>query len=339
MKVSHLERIDWSDFSGSQEGDTVNEAFLEIMKEAEIKQIKEELEIPNIEKSIIEDYFLSGLKPGVIWKKRRIDRAKVYSIARSIKRIAFDRISGCNQKRQMKDDARVKIELDIKGFCDINRNYPYTVGDVYMYLEKKNKHYPLPSRSTIYRVMRQRLNLSHKRVSWRPLKNQQNMYTIQRGKYISFVREAAKIGWILWQIDEFSIGRNTHPNMAWCLKGQSQYCCMERSSKSYSLISGITNLGLELKTISCRSTKGQVFWEYLKLLIEVLKNNYKDQVKRVILTCDGARYHLIDQVDQILKDNGMLMVQTIPYSPEFTPIELFINAVKSIIRKRIRMSK
>ena len=114
---------------------------------------------------------------------------------------------------------------------------------------------------------------------------------------------------------------------------------MERSSKSYSLISGITNLGLELITISCRSTNGQVFWEYLKLLIEVLKNNYKDQVKRVILTCDGACYHLIDQVDQILKDNGMLMAQIIPYSPEFSPIELFINAVKSIIRKRIRMSK
>ena len=124
------------------------------MKAAEIKQIERELEMQNIEKLIIEDYFLSGLKPGVIWKKRRIDRAKVYSIARSIKRIAFDRISGCNQKRQMKDDAWVKIELDIKGFCDINRSYPYTVGDVYAYLEKKNKNYPLPSHSTIYRIMR-----------------------------------------------------------------------------------------------------------------------------------------------------------------------------------------
>ena len=77
----------------------------------------------------------------------------------------------------------------------------------------------------------------------------------------------------------------------------------------------------------------------MKILIDYLKIRFWDRIDKIILSANGARYHSVKEVDTVLKQNKIMLIQTVPYTPEFSPIEIFINWVKNKIRKKIRNGK
>ena len=109
--------------------------------------------------------------------------------------------------------------------------------------------------------------------------------------------------------------------------------------EKFNVISAISNSDVELAVITKRNTNRDVFLEFIVKLISVLREKYKKQILRIILTWDGARYHLVSEVNEFIKKEGVMMVQTIAYTPEFSAVEIFINCVKNKIRKKIRQQK
>ena len=87
------------------------------------------------------------------------------------------------------------------------------------------------------------------------------------------------------------------------------------------------------------NTNGVVFVNFLKILIKNLKIRFWDRIDKIILSANGARYHSLKEVDTVLKQNKMILIQKVAYTPKFSPIEIFINWVKNKIRKKIRNGK
>lgn len=106
----------------------------------------------------------------------------------------------------------------------------------------------------------------------------------KRLDYIEFYRLATAAGFKIIQIDEFSVGRNIVPNMAWSKRGVSGWVIEERPSKSHSVIAAISDHNLELLTISNNTTNGKVFLEFMRLLMQELVRKYKNKSDKLILT-------------------------------------------------------
>ena len=220
-----------------------------------------------------------------------------------------------------------------------NKNKAFTVSNIVDKLRKTTEVQKVPWASTIRRYLRNHLNLRYKRVSWRPKVIETEEKVRQRLEYIKFILTARSEGFIVIQIDEFTVSRNSYPRMSWCQLGISCYVTQHLIQEKFNVISAISNSDVELAVITKRNTNRDVFLEFIVKLISVLREKYKKQILRIILTWDGARYHLVSEVNEFIKKEGVMMVQTIAYTPEFSAVEIFINCVKNKIRKKIRQQK
>ena len=127
--------------------------------------------------------------------------------------------------------------------------------------------------------------------------------------------------------------------MAWTEKGWSGYDLNDTIQNLWSVIAAISNFSFETATISKINIDEVVFVKFLKILIENLKIRFWDRNDKIILSADGSRYHSVKEIDTVLKQNKKMIIQTVPYTPEFSPIEIFINWVNNKIRKKIRNGK
>ena len=122
-------------------------------------------------------------------------------------------------------------------------------------------------------------------------------------------------------------------------KTWSGYDLNDTIQSRWSVIAAISNFSFETATISKNNTNEVVFVKFLKIIIDNLKIRFWDRNDKIILSAVGARYHSVKEIDTVLKQNKKMIIQTVPYTPEFFPIEIFINWVKNKIRKKIRNGK
>ena len=149
---------------------------------------------------------------------------------------------------------------------------------------------------------------------------------------IDFVESAEKLGFKILQIYEFLVSRAVWSLLAWTEMRKFGYVIYEGpSSKRYSIIAAISENSLEHAAIN-----ELVFTEFIDELVKKLAERYRERRKAFILTWDGARYHSTSAVKDKFNNIGMTWVQTVPYTPEFSPIQIFNNWVKSFIRQSIR---
>ena len=127
--------------------------------------------------------------------------------------------------------------------------------------------------------------------------------------------------------------------MAWVERNKPGYVVNGSQYESYSVISAITNNNLELVVIRTRTSNQTVFSKLIYQLGARLHVKYKEEYKKFILIADEARYHRTKKVKNTIKQNELMIIQTVAYSPEFSSVELLINWVKSKIRKSLRTGK
>ena len=127
--------------------------------------------------------------------------------------------------------------------------------------------------------------------------------------------------------------------MAWSKCGESGYAIQDAITSRFSVIAAKWNSNLELVAISNSNTNGEVFYELMKLLSQEIKDRYGDFKDRIVITLDGARYHWVANVAEHCKSEELMVIEMPPYTPQFSPVELFINCAKSKIRMELRENK
>ena len=74
-------------------------------------------------------------------------------------------------------------------------------------------------------------------------------------------------------------------------------------------------------------------------LINNLKLKYGEYFAKIILMWEGARYHQIKGIQDLLKSEEIMMVVTVPYTPKFSFIELLNNNIKNRLRAKLRKGR
>ena len=125
--------------------------------------------------------------------------------------------------------------------------------------------------------------MSYRQVSWRPLKNKNQDLRTVRLDYIKFMKQAVKSGYKIVQIDEFVINRSTSSNMAWIEKNKPAFAIKDTTSKSFSVISAISNTNYEFVQIRQETTNGIMLSLFIQELIDFLKTKYGEHFASVVL--------------------------------------------------------
>ena len=102
--------------------------------------------------------------------------------------------------------------------------------------------------------------------------------------------------------------------MAWIKKGYPAFMLQEAPTERYSVFAAISNTSIERILIRCGNTNGVIFAAFLQDLIDDLKLKYGEYFAKLIITWDGAKYHKVEEIWQILKREEMMMVITVPYT-------------------------
>ena len=193
----------------------------------------------DVESRILDLYFFGGARPSVMCTSLKVDKRYVYKVVEQTKK-ALLRLT---KKRDRADQNRKVSEIQlakIKAFWNAHRSKFYRVEDVWLHLKSKFPQLRAPSPSFIAGYMKTSMNLSYKKVSWRPLKILSHEMINLKLSYIDFVESAERIGFKILQIDEFSVSRAVWPLRAWTEKGKSGYVAYEGPpSKRYSIIAAI----------------------------------------------------------------------------------------------------
>ena len=125
----------------------------------------------------------------------------------------------------------------------------YTVNDVRSFLQQENPGREVLSASSIRIFMRGVLKLRYKGVSCRPYKVQTHEFKQNRLEYIEFIRAWTNAGYIVVQIDEFTINRSTRPTMVWMRQNDSSYVFQKTQNVCFSCIVTVSSQSCELLTI------------------------------------------------------------------------------------------
>ena len=154
--------------------------------------------------------------------------------------------------------------------------------------------------------------------------------------YSKIIKFLIKLGTHMIQIDEFSIGHNFSPSYSWGPIGVSHYVRSTKFVKSLSVMIGISSFRLKHAFIYYGNTNHQVFIDFIQSLIQKLLEYDNWRPENSILLFDGAAYHKMKAVDQLLKSNWLNALVSVPYTPEFWYVEIFNNFVKSKLRMQLK---
>ena len=303
IKYQNLHKMFKSDNSQIQIHPSENERWKTLINEYNEMIASRHTEPPVKEMKILDLYFIHHIRPKTIASKLKVSRDRVYSVVRSIKKALFWVEEVWTKERKPKD-FKQKVFTKLKDFCRDNAGLAYTVSDVRKDLIHRFQNKFIPSESSILRFMQRQLWLRFKRVSWRPPSQYYNRFVVEGETFASFFLQAEKEKIIILQVDEFSFNKSAYTAMAWGQKGVSSFCYHDHPNYRFSVIAAISNSGLELLTISNKWTNGDVFCNFLTLLPKEIKERYDVDQQKVIISCDGARYHLVSKADKILKQEG-----------------------------------
>ena len=91
------------------------------------------------------------------------------------------------------------------------------------------------------------------------------------------------------------------------------YTISDSSNERYSAIAAITDNNLEVVAIGNGTTDQTIFCKFINQLMDQIQAKYRQDKKRFILTVDGTKYHWTEKVKNTIKENELMMIQTVAY--------------------------
>ena len=227
----------------------------------------------------------------------------------------------------------------INEFIESNKFKYYTLEDIRKHLMNWAPPEQVSCRETIRKAIKQKLRLSYKKISTRPLKLTVDNKLSERLCFINFY---SKLTWWwvkLIQLDEFTVNSSVKPSRAWTPIGKNSFIWVGEASMAFNIILAISEIKVLHYEISQSNTNSEVFIEILKELTTKIKEDSEIREEKFILNFDNASYHKSKVVKSFINKEEIKAFTNVPYTPEFAAVELWINCIKNSIRKEIRWGR
>ena len=124
--------------------------------------------VSEIDKRIIELYFIQKRRPAIISKLTKQPKSKIYTIVESIKRMVMKSLKERELRIFSKRCLTGEVKEVIRSYWKQKENRYFTVDDVRRYVDACFKQNGVVSYSTVRRFMIKSLEMGYKRVSTRP---------------------------------------------------------------------------------------------------------------------------------------------------------------------------
>ena len=210
----------------------------------------------------------------------------------------------------------------------INFNaYPFNSTEIQTFLMKTTEIEC--TKSSIIRYLKEFLNYPYKRVSPRLVRKPASLIKLK--KIIFWVEYANMINnrIVLVNIDETLFSNSTKRNYSWAKRGQPTFRENIWFSGSVSIIVSITSEGNVHYSSLQENNNSDNFIDYLKNLMKWIDVDLKLWRKKVILLMDNSPIHTSKIWRDFLNSLGWVILFLPPYSPEYAPVELFFNVIKT----------
>ncbi len=180
------------------------------------------------------------------------------------------------------------------------------------------------SLSQIYKIMREKLNLTNKKVVKVAFYRTKVYVQVARKKFRENIRLFHPYS--LVYIDESHFDTfDTCRDRGWATVGSVVQTTKHKpSNRTWSLLCAITAFGVvyhELIETQKTSIKGEKFKKFLGNLLELVPDT-------AVILMDNASIHHIDDVENLFNFWGMEYIYTSPYSPDYNPIEYYFGWIK-----------
>jgi len=185
-----------------------------------------------------------------------------------------------------------------------------------------NKDVSIP---TLWRTL-DRLNISNKRLT-RPAEESR---PDQRMEFLEVVAEYSA-DQLVFTDESYCDKRNTSRLTGWSERGtRATVPAPFKRGRRYSILPALSLDGILDVAVIEGAVNGDVFIEFIKgLTLEM--NPWPE--KNSVLVMDNVKFHLKDEVHELLEERGIHVVYLPPYSPDLNPIETAFSCTKAWIRR------
>ena len=177
------------------------------------------------------------------------------------------------------------------------------------------------------------------RQSWKRIPSRVSKWSFEILKYqkflfwVKFSKWLSHLKWIL-NVDESTFSRNTKVLYSWGIKGVKHPLKNIEFSGSLSIISAISTAGKTYNLIKEGTIKAHDFIEYMKQLVNTIKESWDIKNEEIGLILDNCSVHSAKEALKYMKEAKLNIYFIPPYWPELAPVEKYFSILKQRVLKK-----
>ena len=191
----------------------------------------------------------------------------------------------------------------------------------------------------VIKYLKEKLRFSFKKGSYRPPSVRYTNHKLARGWFsVQLLRLLLK-GQLILNWDECSFNRSTRKNYSWLPMGSGGSIINSTVVNRCSLILSILLDGSWIGIIKAGTVSSEVFSIHLFVLARLVDKPGNGMKKPLYIMLDNAKHHHSELSQRSMQTLGLKTVYLTAYSPEFTPVEEWFKAIKSILKSHFMTRK
>ena len=259
-----------------------------------------------------------------LWQTYPISKSTLYSI-KADSRIDLNKTKDVNAMHNLEEEANKNIEKIIKSYIN-EKKWVFTSKDIQFKLKTEDSINI--SSGKVRKLMKEKLNLSFKRINLRPL----NIWLekLKFWRLLFWIRFSKLINndTLLINIDEWIISNKTRLNYSWSRRGESCEVQNNNFSGSISIIMAILSTRQWYWLVLQGTVDSDIFSLFITYLNKWLIENNMFGKKDASIILDNWSSHRSKNSKKTMINNKMNIIYLPTYSPQFAPIELVFSILK-----------
>ena len=190
------------------------------------------------------------------------------------------------------------------------------------------------SKSTIYRILKNKLKYKFRKTMAKNIDLNNIEYKIMSFIFIKIIIKAMMDNYNFIFIDESNFLLVNNHYRTWINEKESLHFGPKKKGKTNIIMAVSVNRIINYKFIDENINKNN-FELFMKETISLLN---QEEIKKTIWIMDNLSVHLCSNIKEIMKQNRLKVLFTVPYESVFNPIELGFRYIKNLIYKKIYLN-